>query len=592
LDLGSWNLVLDWDGSCIMEKTSPLPTWVYKRDGRMVPFEADKISQSLFAATESLDRPDVFTARELTDGVLHFLVVELRDSIPSTTQIAELVVKVVRELGQSTIAQEYADFAGRKGRLQKDEGVSKVVDDASRHRARIQVDLPSPEILSQHDPRSLMCKVAGTRLQEYSLKEIFTRDIAAAHKEGLITLAGLDTPFEIQGSVLAPAEIGQLVETIEEFRLSVGQFVSLDGLEFFDQAHSAMSSDEWFREFQIGLRATGLQALVNLNCATPPSWAQNLATGPLFDDSKTPSTYELKESPADRLLDQILSWKSQQARVHWHLGEDDFLAKNGRRINRLAHLIGQGSPVTVVFDRLGRPVSLAEGMDRQHSALLTTVGVHLPRLAQQAGVAASPDRFLQKLRSLARLALTGAVQKRRFLVRYRRHRPAFLVDRARLAVVPVGLEEVARSFTGQGVLPGSPGADFAGRIVQSLHEILKQEGPIHNLNACLDSAPTIDPVFDRSSIMPGIGQAGPTPDPPLDSIAGLTAWNEAISLREQIQAASLLQASVQAGTAWILLPKDGSGNTEELSSVLRFAWKETGVSRLRFVSDLHYRSSS
>src|SRR5262245_60342334 len=97
-----------------MEKTSPLPTWVYKRDGRMVPFEADKISQSLFTVTESLHRPDAFTARELTDGVLHFLVVELRDSIPSTTQIAELVVKVVRELGQSPIAQEYADFANRK----------------------------------------------------------------------------------------------------------------------------------------------------------------------------------------------------------------------------------------------------------------------------------------------------------------------------------------------------------------------------------------------------------------------------------------------------------------------------------------------
>src|SRR5262249_39214788 len=149
------------------------------------------------------------------------------------------------------------------------------------------------------------------------------------------------------------------------------------------------------------------------------------------------------------------------------------------------------------------------------------------------------DRFLQKLRSLARLALTAAVQKRRFLVRYRRHRPAFLVDRARLTVVPVGLEEVARNYTGQGILPGSPGADFAGRIVQSLHEILKQEGPMHNLNACLDSAPTIDPVFDRSSIMSCIGQAGPSPDPPLESVAGLTTWNDAISLREQIQAASL-----------------------------------------------------
>ena len=30
------------------------PAWVHKRDGRLVPFEPDKISRSLFAATETL----------------------------------------------------------------------------------------------------------------------------------------------------------------------------------------------------------------------------------------------------------------------------------------------------------------------------------------------------------------------------------------------------------------------------------------------------------------------------------------------------------------------------------------------------------
>src|SRR5262249_18497257 len=38
------------------------PAWVHKRDGRLVPFEPDKISRSLFAATEALGRPDAFLA--------------------------------------------------------------------------------------------------------------------------------------------------------------------------------------------------------------------------------------------------------------------------------------------------------------------------------------------------------------------------------------------------------------------------------------------------------------------------------------------------------------------------------------------------
>src|SRR5689334_6893843 len=39
------------------------PTWVSKRDGRLEPFEADKISRALFAAGERLGMPDAFLAR-------------------------------------------------------------------------------------------------------------------------------------------------------------------------------------------------------------------------------------------------------------------------------------------------------------------------------------------------------------------------------------------------------------------------------------------------------------------------------------------------------------------------------------------------
>src|SRR5437870_4712458 len=93
-----------------MEPLSPEllpPVWIYKRDGRLVPFEADKISRALFAATETLGRPDAFLARELTDGVVHFLAEEVNGAIPATAHIAELVVKVVRELGQQSLARAF-----------------------------------------------------------------------------------------------------------------------------------------------------------------------------------------------------------------------------------------------------------------------------------------------------------------------------------------------------------------------------------------------------------------------------------------------------------------------------------------------------
>src|SRR5438309_10288258 len=90
---------------------SQTPAWVCKRDGSRVPFQPDKISQALFAATETLGRPDAFLAREMTDGILHFLAGEVVGAaIPTTAQIGDTVVKIVRELGQPLLAQAIADF--------------------------------------------------------------------------------------------------------------------------------------------------------------------------------------------------------------------------------------------------------------------------------------------------------------------------------------------------------------------------------------------------------------------------------------------------------------------------------------------------
>src|ERR1700722_13424434 len=84
-------------------------SFVRRSDGRLTPFDADQICQSLFAAGEQLGCPDAFLAREMTDSVVHFLADEADSGTVSTTQIAEVVEKVVRELGQPELARAYAE---------------------------------------------------------------------------------------------------------------------------------------------------------------------------------------------------------------------------------------------------------------------------------------------------------------------------------------------------------------------------------------------------------------------------------------------------------------------------------------------------
>ena len=93
-----------------------LPTKAAKRDGSVVEFDADRISRSLFAASESIGRPDAFLARELADGAVHFLAQESTSDTISTQEIAEVVVKVVRELGQPALAAAFEEHGRRRVR--------------------------------------------------------------------------------------------------------------------------------------------------------------------------------------------------------------------------------------------------------------------------------------------------------------------------------------------------------------------------------------------------------------------------------------------------------------------------------------------
>ncbi len=88
--------------------TDPVPpTFVRRPDGRLEPFDAGRISRALYAAAEAVGMPDPFLARELADGVLHFLALECEGESPTPARIAEVIAKNVRELGQPALAAAY-----------------------------------------------------------------------------------------------------------------------------------------------------------------------------------------------------------------------------------------------------------------------------------------------------------------------------------------------------------------------------------------------------------------------------------------------------------------------------------------------------
>jgi hypothetical protein len=546
-----------------MEDNFPAPpAWVHKRDGRQEPFDADKISRALFAASESLKQPDAFLARELTDGVVHFLTEETDGGTPTTMEIAELVGKVVRELGQPVLAATFAEYGARRDRGK-----------------------PSPADLSANEEVVLrfaagapLEKVVSACANAYTLQTVFARDLVAAQGDGLLTLTGLEAPYELAGCVLGPpitnvAEDGVL-GAVEKARGFAGGLLALDGPEHL-LAHSVKADKnevrEFARELALGLRLTGMRAVVNLNCVAPPSWADDLAEGPLFAGQSVSTAPERLALLADGLARELLRPAAfgDRVRIDWHLSERDFAPQVTPRLKAMAEFALDGAAVRFVFDRPRRPISLAEGMDRQHPAVLLTVGVHLPRLAEQPGANDDATRFLKKLGSLARLALSAAVQKREFLRRRESGRPpvtsGFLLDRARLVVAPVGLDAVVTAFTGGGLCSGKESLDFGKQIVQTLREVLRQDGGACRLGTCLDGPDD----FRLGDGKPMIGQA-----------AGLTAWDATAPPKHQLRAAGPLHALAEGGTAALFLPEDPRPTAEAVADTLRSAWKQSDVYRV------------
>lgn len=545
----------------------PPPAWVSKRDGRLEPFDADKISRSLFAATESLGQPNAFLARELTDGVVHFLKAEFENAIPSTAQVTELVAKVVRELGQPVLAQAYLASGQRSAVSNQPTPESgRVVRAVGPTLAQI-----GQWIDAEGSPAGLPRRVGQACLREYSLREVFTRDLVAAHEEGLLTLTGLEAPAELYGYQLQvqPTTARGLVCLVEEARAIVGGVLALDGLDY---ALWSEPEEGTLADLVHELERTGLRAVVNLNCAAPPRWASDLAEGPLFGPAP-PGQPPILDAVRDAWLGQ---WAVLPAgvpvRVDWHLSDQDIAEDNRGRLTGLVRRALGGLPLTFVFDRPRRPVALAEGLDRQHPGILLVVGLHLPALRARQGPSADAAGYLPKLGSLARLALSAGVQKRDFLRRHGEGRPGlrrgFLLERALLVVVPVGLEAVVRTLVGRGLSTGA-GLELARQILRRLREVLEQDGRASCLETCLDSAA----AFSLN------GDAVPT----AEQVAGLTPWDAAVPPRQQVKAAGQLHGVAERGTAAVLVPEDKPLTVDEAVEVVRYARKQTDVHRLCFL---------
>ena len=514
-----------------------LPVWVRRRDGSQVPFEADRICQSLYAAAESLGSASSFIIRELTDVVLHFIANDPWDAIPTTAQIVEQVEKIVREVGHPELARRYAERENRP---------------SAPAEKRITLACSAPPAAFMRD-----C------LRAYALEAIFTRDVAAAAREGLLRLGDLELPAALASLVLETPRLADIPwwPVLDAWRAAGARWI-IASPEWLAATHPHPTLSAHLCEQLLALPTLAQREVeLHLNLADPPAWSRGSAVRPLFTSDDEEATQQERSGFLDNLLER---WKALETphvpAIAWHLDGNSFLNEiQMRQLHGLLRQALQGKPIRFVLDRPRGLPALAEGLDRKCPGVLLDVGLDLTVLARKTDIGADGAAFLEKLPSLARMAVSASQQKHRFLRGLADDAPvkqSFLLDRAATIVAPIGLHEVVQAITGASLTRSPLALDFALQILHTLKHALHAAGRAAHLDLRLDSSA----CWPEGSL-----SAGDPSSPP----------------RRQLEIAGKLHAGAGAGAATLILADNVSAEVESLAELLAWACVSTSVVRLQ-----------
>ncbi|MGI6343615.1 MAG: anaerobic ribonucleoside-triphosphate reductase [Bacillota bacterium] len=154
--------------------------WVQKRDGRIVPFNAEKIADAIFAAAKAVGGEDRRQAEFLAGQVIHLLQQNsLTGHVPQVEEIQDLVERTLIEHGHARTAKAYILYRNQRTRIR--EAKSELMDVVS-------------EIFQEHGQdfgASLtglgkLQRVALAASERYTLNNMLPREFSLAHQRAAI----------------------------------------------------------------------------------------------------------------------------------------------------------------------------------------------------------------------------------------------------------------------------------------------------------------------------------------------------------------------------------------------------------------------
>ncbi|EEG77609.1 anaerobic ribonucleoside-triphosphate reductase [Dethiobacter alkaliphilus] len=160
---------------------------IKKRDGRVVPFDAEKITDAILKAAKAVGGENKKIAVSLTNQVVSELTkMGYNGIIPAVEDVQDTVEKVLIENGHARTAKAYILYRHRRSRIR--EGKSDLMDSVKD----ILVETSRENANVSNSPSAKMLQIASAASKRYYLTNLLPEDFAQAHTSGAFHIHDLD----------------------------------------------------------------------------------------------------------------------------------------------------------------------------------------------------------------------------------------------------------------------------------------------------------------------------------------------------------------------------------------------------------------
>ena len=158
---------------------------VKKRDGSVVLYDEKKVTDAIFKAIQAAGEDDYGLAKILTKKIANVLDIFFKSNhVPNVENIQDLIEKILIEEGHSKIAKSFILYRAQRDRLRKEKqlvmDIGKVTQDYLE-----QADWRVNENSNvNYSLSGLMLHLANSVIANYTLEEIYPKEVSEAHKDG------------------------------------------------------------------------------------------------------------------------------------------------------------------------------------------------------------------------------------------------------------------------------------------------------------------------------------------------------------------------------------------------------------------------